>query len=156
MVDVYTRFWANVNIPETRNGCWLWEGTKNSGGYGQFSVRRPILAHRLSYVWEYGEIQEGLHIDHLCGNPPCVNPKHLEAVTPQENNRRRGAELPSRYDPKVLSVPTRRYRSDAYEGQLTEEQMMSIERTTKAKGKHAVESKMPIKLCQNIDGVNNG
>lgn len=28
---------------------------------------------------------QGLVTDHLCRNPRCVNPKHLEAVTQKEN-----------------------------------------------------------------------
>lgn len=36
-----------------------------------------------------GQIAEGLELDHLCFNPSCVNPDHLEAVTHKENLRRR-------------------------------------------------------------------
>jgi len=35
-----------------------------------------------------GPIPDGLHLDHLCANPPCVRPDHLEPVTQAENNRR--------------------------------------------------------------------
>jgi hypothetical protein len=32
-----------------------------------------------------GPIQPGLHLDHLCRVRLCVNPAHLEPVTPQVN-----------------------------------------------------------------------
>lgn len=79
------RFWAMVDKTET---CWLWTGTKygRNRNYGQvMRGTRKIGAHRYAYELEIGPIPEGMVIDHLCGNPPCVNPAHLEAVTNREN-----------------------------------------------------------------------
>lgn len=83
------RFYAKVALPNGQ-GCMLWLKDKNSKGYGQFRLngRRP-LAHRISYTLAYGEIPDGLVIDHVkargCTSPLCVAPLHLEAVTQQEN-----------------------------------------------------------------------
>ena len=69
--------------------CWLWVGA-NSNGYGKVNVGDGKIrwAHRVSYEMEKGKIPFGKHIDHLCKNKICINPKHLEAVTQTENNRR--------------------------------------------------------------------
>lgn len=40
-----------------------------------------------------GPIPDGLQLDHLCRNPSCVNPAHLEIVTGAENIRRGKAKL---------------------------------------------------------------
>lgn len=75
-------------IPEPNSGCWLWIASLNKG-YGQFWVeKRRFDAHRFSYTMAKGKIPEGFHIDHLCCIPRCVNPNHLEAVTPRENAHR--------------------------------------------------------------------
>lgn len=80
------RFFASVaQVGE----CWAWCGSAGAGGYGTFTVkRRNILAHRWAYEFLRAEIPDGLHLDHLCVNPPCVNPWHLEPVTPRENLHR--------------------------------------------------------------------
>jgi hypothetical protein len=67
------RFWSNV---EKTDGCWNWTGSKTKNGYGQIL----ISAHRLAYELLVGAIPENLALDHLCRNPSCVNPAHLEAV----------------------------------------------------------------------------
>lgn len=72
-----------------REECWIWTGTINNRGYGCTSLKgKAIYAHRVSYEFYVGPIPDGLELDHLCRNPPCINPDHLEAVTHAENMRR--------------------------------------------------------------------
>lgn len=76
------RFWAMVDKGDS---CWLWTGGARDG-YGVFRVgRRKVQAHRFAYETLVGPIPDGLHIDHLCRRPRCVNPAHLEPVTCREN-----------------------------------------------------------------------
>lgn len=79
------RFWAKVLVPASVDDCLLWAKTYASG-YGYLHLRgKNVPAHRISYQLANGPIPEGKVIDHLCHNPRCVNPNHLEAVSQQEN-----------------------------------------------------------------------
>lgn len=85
MIDRFLKFVS----PEPNTGCWLWMGGCSQNGYGAFKVNgRQETAHRIAYSLLRGEIPEGLQLDHLCRVRCCVNPDHLEPVTPKENIRR--------------------------------------------------------------------
>lgn len=49
---------------------------------------RTFCAHRLLYELLVEPVPDDLQMDHLCRTPTCVNPSHLEPVTPRENVRR--------------------------------------------------------------------
>jgi hypothetical protein len=69
--------------------CWIWQLHKSTDGYGQTKRDgKKINAHRFFYEAAKGPVEAGLHLDHRCRVPACVNPDHLEPVTPTENTRR--------------------------------------------------------------------
>lgn len=73
----------------SESGCWLWTGAKSRGGYGVYLQWRAVdWRPSRAYELARGPIPAGLTIDHLCGNPSCVNPEHLAIATQQENNNR--------------------------------------------------------------------
>lgn len=83
------RFRSKIDI-DPGTGCWLWNGTLYPRtGYANFWLDgKSNLAHRIAYRWWKGEIPVGYQLDHLCKVRRCVNPDHLEAVTPRVNNLR--------------------------------------------------------------------
>lgn len=87
------RLFSKLTI-DPGTGCLLWSGKGTLDGYGQITVNgRKEMVHRVMYRLFVGEIEPGMEIDHVaelgCVNRHCASPAHLEAVTPQENSRRR-------------------------------------------------------------------
>ncbi|MFJ6579277.1 HNH endonuclease signature motif containing protein [Streptomyces sp. NPDC091368] len=81
---VLDRLWGRISVDS--DGCWLWTGRRLPTGYGRIQIARSdMYAHRVVYMIVTGVIEDGLHLDHLCRNPPCCNPDHLEPVTCREN-----------------------------------------------------------------------
>lgn len=67
------------------NGCWqLGSGRK----YPKIKVQgHEERVHRLVYLAIHGPIPEDWHIHHQCENPTCINPDHLEAMSPGDHTR---------------------------------------------------------------------
>ncbi len=81
------RFTSKFSVADS--GCWEWTAASSHLGYGAvYHNGRQQGAHRAVYELLVGEIPNGLELDHLCRNPKCVNPEHLEPVTHRENIRR--------------------------------------------------------------------
>jgi hypothetical protein len=81
-------FWSRIDKTES---CWIWTGAiiRPDIPYGRLRIDGAlVLAHRFSYQLHKGPIPDGLILDHLCRNPRCVKPDHLEPVTILENNLR--------------------------------------------------------------------
>jgi len=68
------------------NCCWKWLGGVTGGAsvsYGYFIG----AAHRWSYEKFVGPIPEGFDVHHKCEFKLCVNPTHLEALSPSDHMR---------------------------------------------------------------------
>ncbi len=87
--DWRARFWSHVDRSES--GCWAWDTEVDYPSFAYTTdsgAQRECGAHRLAYELEVGPIPDGLVLDHLCNNPRCVKPAHLEPVTQRENLER--------------------------------------------------------------------
>lgn len=83
------RFFSRVKV--SAGDCWLWIGpTKSCDGRPWFFwAGRNWNAYRPFWMNLFGSIEPSVDLDHLCNNPLCVNPTHLEAVRHQVNIDRR-------------------------------------------------------------------
>ena len=103
--SMYERLVANSEKPDDQNecGCWLWTG-KTDGKrwpYGKVNVRIEgkhvsLRAHRAMAEITEGRALDPEHetVEHLCGNPLCVNPDHFELIDRVDNSLRSILEKP--------------------------------------------------------------
>lgn len=67
--------WDHVTIAVGDNPCWMYRNVPTRYG-----------PHKRFYEALTGEADlEGMHLHHICGHSRCVNPLHLQPLTPTEN-----------------------------------------------------------------------
>lgn len=90
-------FWGRVlGDRRERNGCWEWQGARNSTGYGSVAWHGKVYtAHRVA-AWLTGLVEspsapansrDKTHILHKCDNPACCNPSHFFLGSFSDNMR---------------------------------------------------------------------
>ena len=73
--------YKKILIHEHLGDCWETERDRQMFSY----YDKKIVAHRISYIITYGEIEDGKLVRHKCDNSKCINPAHLELGTHSEN-----------------------------------------------------------------------
>lgn len=77
------RFWNRVIVGDPQD-CWTWTGSRRSDGYGQVYVEgKHCATHRVSFFLANRYLPPVVR--HMCDNPICVNPHHLEGGTQSQN-----------------------------------------------------------------------
>lgn len=92
ITDFFSRITIHPWVVYNGTPCWLWIGNRFKTGYAALFLNgNQRRAHRIGFGLFVHEIAKDRHADHLCRRPQCVNPIHIEDVTPRVNTERGNA-----------------------------------------------------------------
>ena len=75
----------NVTTDEV-TGCWNWNKSVTSAGYGQFKRDGKYwTTHKFVATQKFGPIPDKVLVRHLCHNTRCCNPDHLALGSYKDN-----------------------------------------------------------------------
>lgn len=130
--SLYERLVANTRREhDNEQACWLWTGYTQHNGYPRVCIRteagpRNFQAHRLMLEIVTGYEFPFDEAGHLCFNPSCINPDHLEIQTPAFNaQERRRSYFSPRKDDRMIPIlfPI----GDSYEDSSLQSQEQSMD-----------------------------
>lgn len=88
--------YQNQSNPDS---CWEWLGPKTTQGYGVMFLdstagsQKRTTAHRYAFQLSSGALPDaGMCVMHMCDNPSCTNPSHLQVGSWADNNADRSAK----------------------------------------------------------------
>mgnify|MGYP004458117423 CR=1 FL=1 len=72
--------------------CMIWLGAVDEDGYGRIRVpqcatvdKPSVILSRFVYQHLVEDVDPDLEIHHQCGEPSCINTRHLSPLTPTRN-----------------------------------------------------------------------
>lgn len=88
------RVYRRITVDDV-TGCWMWQGSTYSSGYGRTRWDNPEsiskyseeMLHRLMWKLTFGTIPDTLCVCHRCNTKRCCNPSHLYLATRGDNVR---------------------------------------------------------------------
>lgn len=82
---LFSRIYIHPEVTYGGTPCWIWSLGRSKSGHGKALFRGTTVAvYRLTYAWLVQPLPRGFRhgeLDHLCRNPMCCNPEHLEFVS---------------------------------------------------------------------------
>jgi len=90
-MSIATRFWEKV-VRKEEDECWPWIAHNHKGYGSMYALGRKTKATHVSLFLQNGTWPTK-HVLHSCDNPCCVNPKHLNEGSHEQNMKEAAERL---------------------------------------------------------------